>query len=80
MKQVATNIIHKILMQDEGLKYCCTRAQRFYAVGHALANMVEKLAEEPSQRLLKLIIDCYLRLSHSPRSAKHFIGSNSWCN
>ncbi|GLT46664.1 hypothetical protein SLA2020_204070 [Shorea laevis] len=67
-KTVATFIIHKILMHDEGLQYCCRIAERFYAVGHVLANMVEYLAKEPSPRLLKNIISCYLRLSQSPRA------------
>jgi CCR4-NOT transcription complex subunit 9 len=66
--QVATYIVHNILMKDEGLKYCCAFAQRFYAVDHALQNLLENLAEEPSHQLLRHIIGCYLRLSQSPRS------------
>ncbi|KAL4620093.1 hypothetical protein ACB092_06G128500 [Castanea dentata] len=70
-KTVATFVVHKILLQDEGLKYCCTFAHRFYAVGHTLAKMVENLPEEPSEQqlqLLKHIICCYQRLSQSPRA------------
>lgn len=67
MIQVATYIVHKLLTEDEGLKYCCTFAQRFYAIGHALGSMLENPAENPSGRLLKYIIWCYLRLSESPR-------------
>ncbi|XP_059450784.1 cell differentiation protein rcd1-like [Corylus avellana] len=67
-KTVATYIVHNILMKDEGLKYCCAFAQRFYAVDHALQNMLENLAEEPSHQLLRHIIGCYLRLSQSPRA------------
>ncbi|KAJ0111155.1 hypothetical protein Patl1_01973 [Pistacia atlantica] len=66
-KTVATFIVHKILSNDEGLRYCCTFAERFFAVAHLLREMVEKVAEEPSQRLLKLIISCFFRLSENPR-------------
>lgn len=70
--QVATFIVHKILMKDEGLKYCCAFAPRFYAVDRALAKMLENLADhdQPSHQLLKRIIGCYLRLSQIPRSIK----------
>ncbi|KAG2390824.1 uncharacterized protein HKW66_Vig0134150 [Vigna angularis] len=37
--------------------------ERFYAVGRVLGNMVATLVEQPSCRLLKHIIRCYLRLS-----------------
>lgn len=67
LSQVATFIVHKILLDDEGLKYCCTFAERFFAVARLLRQMIEKFAEEPSKRLLKLIIGCYLRLSENPR-------------
>ncbi|KAL9457484.1 hypothetical protein AB3S75_006517 [Citrus x aurantiifolia] len=67
-KQVATFIIYKILLHEEGLKYCCVLADRFFAVARALAQMTEKLVEQPSPRLLKHIICCYHRLSQSPRA------------
>lgn len=50
-----------------GLEYICTTAERFFAVGRVLGNMVVALAEQPSSRLLKHIIRCYLRLSDNPR-------------
>jgi CCR4-NOT transcription complex subunit 9 len=67
-------------MKDEGLKYCCAYAQRFYAVGRALENMLENLAEDlsHSHHLLKHIIGCYLRLSQSPRSIECRAWSNIW--
>ncbi|CAJ1971425.1 unnamed protein product [Sphenostylis stenocarpa] len=60
---VATFIVQKILLDEIGLKYICTTAERFYAVGRVLGNMVATLVEQPSCRLLKHIIRCYLRLS-----------------
>ncbi|XP_057953678.1 uncharacterized protein LOC131147987 isoform X2 [Malania oleifera] len=67
-KTVATFIVQRILMHEEGLKYCCSSAERFFAVSHVLRSMVENPAEEPSPRLLKHIIRCYLIMSESPRA------------
>ncbi|KAG5551045.1 hypothetical protein RHGRI_009467 [Rhododendron griersonianum] len=65
---VATFIVQKILLDDVGLDYICTTAERFFAVGRVLGNMVAALAEQPSSRLLKHIIRCYLRLSDNSRA------------
>jgi CCR4-NOT transcription complex subunit 9 len=51
-------------MFDTGLGYICATPDRFYAVGHVLGKMV---MDNPSSRLLKHIIRCYLRLSDHPR-------------
>lgn len=70
-KTVATFIVQKILLDDVGLNYICATAERFFAVGAVLGNMVVSQAqstEQPSQRLLKHIIRCYLRLSDNPRA------------
>lgn len=49
------------------MDYICTTAERFFAVGRVLGNMVQSLVEQPSPRLLKHIIRCYLRLSDNQR-------------
>ncbi|KAF0894499.1 hypothetical protein E2562_039276 [Oryza meyeriana var. granulata] len=67
-KTVATFIVQKILLDDVGLRYICATAERFFAVGSVLASMVVSLAEQPSTRLLKHIIRCYLRLSDNARA------------
>ncbi|KAJ4730073.1 Cell differentiation, Rcd1-like protein [Melia azedarach] len=67
-KTVATFIVHQILLHDEGLKHCCSIAERFFSVAHVLGQMTEKVAEEPCPRLLKHIIRCYRRLSDNPRA------------
>lgn len=67
-KTVATFIVQKILLDDVGLRYICATADRFYAVGQVLGSMVASLVEQPSSRLLKHIIRCYLRLSEHPRA------------
>ncbi|XP_070667008.1 uncharacterized protein [Malus domestica] len=67
-KTVATFIVQKILLDDMGLDYICTTAERFFAVGRVLGTMVAALADQPSSRLLKHIIRCYLRLSDNPRA------------
>ncbi|CAM6032963.1 unnamed protein product [Sphagnum compactum] len=69
-KTVATFIVQKILLDDVGLNYICATAERFFAVGAVLATMVQLLAEQPSARLLKHIIRCYLRLSDNPRACE----------
>lgn len=69
-KTVATFIVQKILLDDVGLRYICATAERFFAVGRVLATMVGSLAEQPSTRLLKHIIRCYLRLSDNPRACE----------
>ncbi|XP_073313282.1 uncharacterized protein [Primulina huaijiensis] len=69
-KTVATFIVQKILLDDIGLEYICTTAERFYAVGRVLGNMVTVQAEQPSARLLKHIIRCYLRLSENLRACE----------
>ncbi|PQM40353.1 cell differentiation protein RCD1 homolog [Prunus yedoensis var. nudiflora] len=62
-RTVATFIIERILISDQGMKYCITFADRFYVITQVLSRMLDKLPEEPSIRLLKLIIHCFLRLS-----------------
>eukprot|EP00741_Cyanophora_paradoxa_P008136 tig00001264_g7873.t1 len=67
-KTVATFIVQKILLDEVGLSYICATAERFYAVSTVLSNMVLSLIEQPSVRLLKHIVRCYLRLSDNPRA------------
>ncbi|CAH8303406.1 unnamed protein product [Eruca vesicaria subsp. sativa] len=62
-KTVATFIVQKVLLDELGLEYMCIRADRFYALGRVLGNMVNSLAAGSSPRLLKHIIRCYLRLT-----------------
>ncbi|XP_077252500.1 uncharacterized protein LOC143891883 isoform X1 [Tasmannia lanceolata] len=69
-KTVATFIVQKILLDDVGLRYICATAERFFAVGRVLGTMVASLAEQPSARLLKHIIRCYLRLSDNARACE----------
>ncbi|CDU18777.1 protein CAF40, putative [Plasmodium yoelii] len=67
-KTVATFIVQKILIDELGLNYICATPERFYAVSTVLSNMVNALIENPSSRLLKHIVRCYLRLSENPRA------------
>eukprot|EP00638_Chattonella_subsalsa_P010097 CAMPEP_0117761406 /NCGR_PEP_ID=MMETSP0947-20121206/17264_1 /TAXON_ID=44440 /ORGANISM="Chattonella subsalsa, Strain CCMP2191" /LENGTH=144 /DNA_ID=CAMNT_0005582397 /DNA_START=572 /DNA_END=1006 /DNA_ORIENTATION=+ len=67
-KTVATFIVQKILLDEMGLNYICATAERFYAVSTVLSNMVSVLTENPSVRLLKHIVRCYLRLSDNLRA------------
>jgi CCR4-NOT transcription complex subunit 9 len=67
-KTVATFIVQKILLDDAGLNYICATAERFFAVSNVLTSMITALTEAPSQRLLKHVIRCYLRLADNVRA------------
>lgn len=67
-KTVATFILQKILLDDTGLNYICQTYDRFSHVAMILAKMVMSLSKDPSARLLKHVIRCYLRLSDNPRA------------
>lgn len=67
-KTVATFIVQKILLDDVGLSYICHTADRFFAVSTVLSNMITVLVENPSHRLLKHIIRCYLRLADNNKA------------
>ncbi|EGR29075.1 hypothetical protein IMG5_163650 [Ichthyophthirius multifiliis] len=69
-RTVATFIIQKILVDDNGLNYICQTAERFFAVSTVLQSMIEDLIqnEKDDQRLLRHIIRCYQRLSDNPRA------------
>lgn len=56
------------MLDELGLNYICATAERFYAVSTVLQNMVQSLIEQPSVRLLKHIVRCYLRLSDNLRA------------
>lgn len=67
-KTVATFIVQKILLDNNGLAYVCTTSDRFYAVSKVLSDMVNNLITAPSVRLLKHCVRCYLRLTDNPRA------------
>lgn len=67
-KTVATFILQKILLDETGLSYICQTYERFSHVATVLGKMVQGLVKEPSARLLKHVIRCYLRLSDNPRA------------
>lgn len=62
-KTVAIFIVQKILLDDQGLNYICQTFDRFDAVSKVLSIMVKQLVEQPTARLLRHLIRCYLRLS-----------------
>eukprot|EP00033_Pygsuia_biforma_P001940 GCRY01002162.1.p1 GENE.GCRY01002162.1~~GCRY01002162.1.p1 ORF type:complete len:290 (+),score=26.49 GCRY01002162.1:49-870(+) len=81
-KTVATFIIQKILMDKMGLNYICATYERFVAICSVLRNMVDMLStriqqlnhmnsgivDQPSTRLLKHVVRCYLRLADNVRA------------
>jgi len=69
-KTVATFILQKILLDETGLYYICQTYDRFSHVAMILGKMVISLAKEPSGRLLKHVVRCYLRLSDNQRACE----------
>ncbi|GFE53112.1 cell differentiation protein [Babesia ovis] len=67
-KTVAIFIVQKIMLDDRGLAYVCATPERFYAVAAVLNSMVMSLLENPSRRILKHVVRCYLRLSENLRA------------
>ncbi|TID19865.1 hypothetical protein CANINC_003660 [Pichia inconspicua] len=67
-KTVAIFIVQKILLDDLGLNYICATYDRFEAVTKVLGIMVHQLTEQPTSRLLRHLIRCYLRLSDNPEA------------
>merc|ERR1711976_1101022 len=63
----------KILLDDTGLYYICQTYDRFSHVAMILGKMVIQLSKEPSQRLLKHVVRCYLRLSDNTRSCEALV-------
>lgn len=62
-KTVAIFIVQKILLDDAGLQYICATYDRFDAVSKVLRVMVAQQEEEPTSRLLRHLIRCYLRMT-----------------
>jgi len=69
-KTVATFILQKILLDETGLYYICQTYDRFSHVAMILGKMVIALAKDPSARLLKHVVRCYLRLSDNTRACE----------
>ncbi|EDV27164.1 uncharacterized protein TRIADDRAFT_50081 [Trichoplax adhaerens] len=67
-KTVATFILQKILVDPIGLAYICHTYERFSHVAMILSKMVSALGKEPSARLLKHVVRCYLCLSENSRA------------
>nr|XP_034579664.1 CCR4-NOT transcription complex subunit 9-like isoform X2 [Setaria viridis] len=64
---VSTSIVEKIMLDDFGLQYIRGTADRFFQISIALGTMVFALVGQPSSRLLKHVVRCYLRLTDHPR-------------
>ena len=63
-------ILQKILLDETGLYFICQTYDRFSHVAMILGKMVIALAKEPSARLLKHVVRCYLRLSDNQRACE----------
>ena len=62
-KIVATASLLKILLDETGLTYICHTQERQEAVLEPLSILVEDVVQKQSIRLLKLVLQCYVRLT-----------------
>lgn len=69
--QTASWIMSRIMMQEQGLQYCCEPANRLCAIMKVFNDVIEKMQDEPSTTVLKNIIQCYVILSDDPRLASN---------
>ncbi|KAK6637445.1 CCR4-NOT transcription complex subunit 9 [Polyplax serrata] len=65
---VATFILQRILMAETGLTHVCQTFDRFSHVAMILGKLVLSLVSQPSPRLLKHVVLCYLRLSENQQA------------
>lgn len=63
LKLAATSTLLKILLDETGLTYICHTRERQEAVLEPLAILVEDVVQKQSIRLLKLVLQCYARLT-----------------
>jgi CCR4-NOT transcription complex subunit 9 len=67
-KTIATFVMQKILLDEEGLKYICEKPERFFAVSQVLSIIVKSQVKMPAERLIKHVARCYLRFSDNKRA------------
>ncbi|XP_071906133.1 uncharacterized protein [Coffea arabica] len=67
-QELATLIVAKILMQEKGLHYCSSRADRLFVTLQVLTGMVDQIARSPSASMLHKVVYCLVRLSGAARS------------
>ncbi|XP_074346877.1 cell differentiation protein rcd1-like [Apium graveolens] len=70
-QSTASWIVSRIMMQEQGLQYCCEPANRLCAIMKVFNDVIEKMQDEPSSTVLKNIIECYVILSDDPRLASN---------
>jgi len=70
-RTVATFIVQKILLDNNGLEYVCQTGERLFAVAQILKDIIEDISEtgKDDQRLLRHIVRCLLRLSENPKAS-----------
>ncbi|XP_074378734.1 cell differentiation protein rcd1-like [Apium graveolens] len=65
-QSTASWIMSRIMMQEQGLQYCCEPANRLCVIMKVFNDVIEKMQDEPSSLVLKNIIQCYVILSNDP--------------
>uniref|UniRef100_A0A1I8J2F1 CCR4-NOT transcription complex subunit 9 n=1 Tax=Macrostomum lignano TaxID=282301 RepID=A0A1I8J2F1_9PLAT len=67
-RTVATFVVQKVLQDPAGLAYVCNTYQRFEQVAAGLAGVLVYLRVNPSARLLKHVVRCYVLLTDNFRA------------
>ncbi|XP_051125756.1 uncharacterized protein LOC127247783 [Andrographis paniculata] len=67
-RTVATLIVKRLLLDDNGLQHVCQRPDLLLSVWQALGSVVASLSQLPSTPLLRDVIACYLCLFKNERS------------
>ena len=75
-KTVATFIVQKLLLDDDGLHHVCSSADCLQEVALVLCSMVDVTVNKPNIHLLKHVVLCYLRLMDDVRAT--VVLKNCW--
>ena len=62
-KTVATFIVQKLMLDDQGLNCICSSEDYLYTITAVLSKMIHALEQNPCARMLKHAIRCYLALT-----------------
>lgn len=67
-RTVATFILKKILINNEGLEYVCKTWERFSAISQVLRQVALDIdpRREGDKKILKNVLTCFLKLSEKP--------------
>ncbi|KAG5606794.1 hypothetical protein H5410_028286 [Solanum commersonii] len=79
IKKAATLILMKILMKEEGLRYCCSCPDDFLSVIRILCQLVRSFSYQiPCSQHLKYVVQCFLSLSRKDPEIPEMLHQLVW--